>query len=395
MSTALANAYESEIQKIENDVEFLGSTALHLPLDLESATKYACRLYQRSSLQGDLKGLREAEEVIDVVAFQMHRPDDLLLLKANVCFKLHRLDGVRQIFEETPALRETAEGRKLIADLLFQEGQYAEARAAYIQAIEKDHSWDNLARFAHYLSKFEGAEAADEVYAQAEDELTCKQMRSFAWIQLQRGLLDVERGQYKEAANHYERADRAYPGYWMVKEHQAGLLAQKREYQASLKLYLDLAERLRKPEIWQNVGNLYGRLGLSEQGQSFYDRALSAFEESAGAGDVHYYHHLVEFHCSVSRNAGEAVYWARKDLALRQNYSTESALAWALHRLGEHEEAIQWINTALESGVVDAHLFSRAASIFRAARQRPLAASYHQRAHKLNPRHDAFHMHFH
>jgi tetratricopeptide (TPR) repeat protein len=206
------SAYEAELQNIEDDIRALGPDALGPPIDLQNATKYAYRLYQHASLNGDLTGFREAEHTIDTVAAQVQRPDDLLLLKANLCLKLHRNDCVRQILESRPELQDTDEGMKLRGDLLFYDGQYAEARVMYERAIEKNRSWDNLARYAHYLAKFEGADRADEVYAEAEDEVTSKQMRSFAWLELQRGVLDLERGRFEEASVHYATAERAYPG---------------------------------------------------------------------------------------------------------------------------------------------------------------------------------------
>lgn len=388
-------AYEVEIQKIEDDIKAFGPAALDSPLNLEKATTYAYRLYQRSSLNGDLTGFREAENVIDVVATQLQRPDDLLLLKANLCFKLHRTGCVRQILHDRPELRETSEGMKLEADLLFQDGQYAAARDGYMRVIEKNRSWDNLARYAHYLSKFEGAERGDAAYAEAEDELTSKQMRSFAWIQLQRGMLDLDRGSFQAAANHYDTAERAYPGYWMVEEHQAGLLAQKGDYQAAAELYARLVERVRKPELWQTLGDLYRHVHLPERAQECYQLALHVFEESAQRGEVHYYHHLVDYHCSVIKNAAEAIRWAHKDLELRNNYSTQSALAWALHLNGEHAAAAEWMTVALSSGVIDAHLLSNAVAIFRAVGQESLASLYHEQAHRLNPEHSGFHTHHH
>lgn len=395
MSTMTFTAYGAEMQKIEDDLQALSPAALNLPLDIESATKYANRLYRRASLSGDLSGLREAEQAINLVTSQVKRPDDLLLLKAHLCSKLHRSGCVRQILDQHPHLRDTGEGMKLEADLLFQEGRYAEARTAYLNAIRKDRSWDNLARFAHYLSKFEGTEHADAVYAEAEDELTSKQMRSFAWIQLQRGLLDLQSGRFQAAANHYSTADRAYPGYWMVEEHKAGLLTQQGDYQLATELYSGLAERVRKPELWQTLGDLYKHLHLPEPAEQYHKRALSAFEQSAALGEVHYYHHLVDYHCTVTDDTAEAIRWAQKDLELRNNFSTQSSLAWALYLNGQHQKAAKWMTTALESGVIDALLFSRAATIFRAVGHATTAAEYHERAHELNPAHGSFHAHHH
>ena len=393
--TALAlTAYEAEIQRIEDEIRALGPNALEPPLDPENATRYAHRLYQRASFNGDLRGLRAAERAIDLVAAQVQRPDDLLLLKASLCLKLHRTGDAQRILESHSELRDTDEVMKIEADLLFQHGRYAEAWSAFLRAIEKNRSWDNLARYAHYLCKFEGADRADEVYAEAEDELTSKQMRSFAWIQLQRGVLDLERGRFEDAGAHFTMADRAYPGYWMVEEHQAALTAARGEHRAAAELYASLTERVAKPELAQTLGDLYRHMGSPQCAQPYYDRALAAFEDSVRRGEVHYYHHLVDYHCSV-RDAVEAVRWARKDRELRDNYSTQSALAWALHLQGEYNEAVSVIEKALGSDVIDAHVFSLAAGIYDAAHLMELGHKCAHEAQRLNPRASGVHTHHH
>src|SRR3954470_20613325 len=119
MTAAAMTAYEAEIQRIEDELRALGPQSLEPPLDPENATRYAHRLYQRASFNGDLAGLREAERAIDIVAAQVQRPDDLLLLKANLCLKLHRAGDAGRILESHPELPDTDEAMKIEADVLF------------------------------------------------------------------------------------------------------------------------------------------------------------------------------------------------------------------------------------------------------------------------------------
>jgi len=363
--------YQAELQKIEDDINRLGAAALEPPIDIENATKYVYRLYQRASLNGNLKEFPIVDCAIDKLIPQLRYPDDLYLLKANIAFKLHRLDDVKRNL-----LSETDEGMKLVADLHFQEGRYSEAKAAYEKAIEKNRTWDNIARYAHFVSKLEDMERADELYLEAEDEITSKQMRSYAWIELQRGMLDLARGHLEDASAHYRRAEKAYSGYWLTDEHIAGLLAAQGRHEEAAALYEDLVQRVAKPELAQALGQLYTLMGQPDRARPYYDRALAEYMASVKRGEVHYYHHLVD----VTRN-GDAVKWARLDLELRKNFSTQAALAWALYLDGQLIEAVRRINQALSSGVIDAHLFSHAAKIYEAA------------GRYLNPRLGSFHTH--
>src|SRR5207247_139256 len=72
---------------------------------------------------------------------------DLCFVKANVDFKLHRLERVKADLELSPALRASSEGRALAADLDLEEGRYEEARSGYESLVADDRSWSALARY--------------------------------------------------------------------------------------------------------------------------------------------------------------------------------------------------------------------------------------------------------
>src|SRR5262249_31757490 len=110
-------------------------------------------------------------------------------------------------------------------------------------------------------------------------------------------------------------------------------------------------------------------------------------------GGVHYLHHLADFHAEAMIDGAKAVAWARRDLALRENVSTQAALAWALLRDGQAAEAAEWMERALASGVRDAHLFAQASAVFGAAGDPARAAQLRDLARSINPRLPRFHVH--
>src|SRR5262249_28045648 len=111
------------------------------------------------------------------------------------------------------------------ADIDVQDGQYAKGRSAYEELIESHPTWDRIARTAYVESVLGNADRADAMYASAQDLLTASNMRDYAWLELQRGLLELRRGRFEPALAHYERADRASSGYWMTQDYLAELLA--------------------------------------------------------------------------------------------------------------------------------------------------------------------------
>jgi len=385
--------FEIELERIDKELSELEDNALVPPVDSEKATRYVYRLYQRAALTGNLAELEVAASALDSAIEQLGPGPDLYFLKANLDFKLHRLADVRQDLEMAPALRRSPQGKALQADLAFQEGRYDEARKGYESLIEVDRAWDDLARLAYLKSKMGDAEAAEQLYIEAEDELTAKEMRHYAWVELQRGVLDLSRGRYDDAAAHYERADRAYSGYWLVKEHIAELLGAQGKFDEAVALYRKVIEQLPRPEFQQALGELYAFMGELEQAETWYEKALAAYLESVERGGVHYYHHLADFYMDVRENGPEAVKWARRDIELRENFSTQAALAWALYRDGQFTEALDLMNKALSSGTCDARLLFQAAMIHRAAVGNGAGNVYLQMAAELNPHHQNFHVH--
>src|SRR5207245_289868 len=107
------------------------------------------------------------------------------------------------------------------------------------------------------------------------------EMRSFAWLEVQRGYLAFAQGCYSRAHVHYKRAAAAYPGYWLVDEHIAELLGADGEYRkaaAILERILSIADRA---DLRQAIGELYELAAEPAMARRWYDSALTGYLQSA------------------------------------------------------------------------------------------------------------------
>jgi tetratricopeptide (TPR) repeat protein len=385
--------YAEELSSAELDIAGLGSRRQSDPSNLEKRVRLAYRLFHRASLTGNMAHFEAVEAAVGETIDEFGPKEDLCLLKANLDFRLHRLAEVRQDLQMCPLLSGRFEGRVLLADLDFQEGRYESARLAFEQLIAENRTWDNLARLAHWKSKLGDIDEADQLFEEAEDDLTAKKMRSYAWLELQRGILALTHGRYEDVWKHYRRADEAYPGHWHTDEHLAELMAAEGRFNQAARLFQDVIARAPKPELQQALGELYVLSGRAEEAQPWFDRALATYLESVQRGGVHYLHHLADFYTHARAEPAEAVRWARKDLQMRSNFSTQATMAWALYRNGQLSEAVEYIRLALSSGVCDAQIFSTAATLFKAAGNTAESETYGQAALLINPKHQNFHMH--
>ena len=385
--------FDVDVHRIDRAIAEIEPRTRVRPTHAEPMTRYCYLLYQRASLGGHLQAFDVASAAIERAIVDLGPAPDLYLLKANLDFTFHRLPDAKRDLITGRGLLDTPHGRALWADLDFQEGRYADAQRGYAAVIRDEPTWDNLARLAFLTWKLGDTPEADRLYLQAQDQLTAKEMRAYAWVELQRGVLDLRHGRYGAAAAHYDRADRAYSGYWLVEEHKAELLGARGRFHDAAQLYHRVIERVPRPEFQQALAELYTALGRADLAAAWSDRALAGYLEAARRGGVHYYHHLADFYSDVRPNGHEALAWARKDLALRRNFSTLSALAWAAYRAGELPEAVDALESALASGARDAHLYSHAATIYQAAGASGESARYRQAAAELNRDHGAFHVH--
>ena len=329
MGQALAG-YAAEIRLIEQDIpETGGIEALNEPADTSGLPDMFIVSIKEHPLPGIRRGSARA---IDRAIPLLAHPGDLCLLKANVAFKLHQFANVQSALRAVPSVYHSDEGRLIRADLDFQLGRYQTAKIRYCAVLKTERSWGALARLAYFCGKMGDPAGADELYEEAQDDLTAKEMRAFAWLEVQRGFLDFARGHDREAQSHYDRAEAAYPASFTSGRVRRSVRASR-------------CGRLSPPIL-----------------------------ESARRGEVHYWHHLADYYADVAKDGSQAVVWARRDLQLRVNFSTQAALAWASYRDGRFAEARDWIDRALSSGVATAHLFSQAGKIYAGGGSRSRSA---------------------
>ncbi len=229
---AAAAGYAAEMRHIDEDIAALSGAS-----DPEQATRHVYRLYQKAAISGDLAALTAVISSIDDAITFLSNPGDLYLLKAHAAFKLHKLVNVDAALRSGPSVYESDEGRLIRADLDFQHGRYQMAEDGYIEVLQRERSWGALARLAHLRGKMGDVTAADRLYEEAQDQLTAKEMRAYAWLEVQRGFLDFVHGRRGAARLHYRRADAAYPGYWLVNEHIAELLGAEGRYEEAAAIF--------------------------------------------------------------------------------------------------------------------------------------------------------------
>lgn len=293
-------------------------------------------LYTRASLTADFSDFTRAEQEIERA---LSVPaDELLLFRATLNIKLHRLAAAKGDLRRLTDLAGSSYVRLLGADIALQEGRYEEARRTYEELLAARRTWDHLARVAYLRWKTGHPAQADALYAEAQEDLTAKEMRSFAWIELQRGLLDLDLRRYEDALAHYRRAERAYSGYWLIEEHIAEVLDLLGRTDEAVGIYERIIERTRNPEYVSALASLVARRD-SGAGAALYREADELFEERFArypeAAMGHYIEHL------IGRKQGSPALLglAERNHELRPNAESKLLLAKACMKLRQEARA--------------------------------------------------------
>jgi len=385
--------YQEDFSQTLEDIALLQRRAWARPQDVSTKVRLTYRRYHLASLTGCEANYDLARESTNQLVEELGPREDLCLLKIQIEGRYHRLDLVKEALRACPSLIERPEGRSIRADIDFQEGRYGEARAALETLIDERAAWDDLARLAHWQSRIGRKDEADALLLRAEEQLSAKEMRSYAWLELERGDLALACGKRNQAGHHYQRASRAFPGYWRADAHIVKWLLEEERDEEAITLMRDVVARAPKPELQQALGEILVHAGHESEAATYFQAAEKAYLASIETGGIHYYHHLADYYGGVGGCPDEALAYARKDLAQRDNFTTQSALAWCLLNTGQIEEGITQIQRALDSGVQMASLFNIAAKLHHAAGNSEQADRLARQAKALSPCGRRFYIH--
>lgn len=323
----------AEIAAVDVAISALGADGA-----ASTAARRAALLYRKACLTGRTEAYRSADHFVDGALAEHPRWPDLWMLKATLDLHFHRFADALRHLDALPGLASTPEALVLAGDVELHVGHRAAARLAFQAAANADPRPGHLVRLAACEEVAGRPEAADALFAEAEDGLTAKEMRTFAWLQLRRGSAACVRGDHAAAERFYARADAAYSGYWLVRVHQADLAAAEGETARAATLYEDLARSVGRPEFDHRLGDVLAATDPA-RARASHERALAGYRASIARGEVHELHRAAVLYLDVCGDAASATECALADLALRRSPVALRTAARCLAAAGRTEEA--------------------------------------------------------
>lgn len=339
----------------------------------------------QAQLTGDYTGYKAAAESL-AQAFALASGGGPFFARAKYNFTLHRLGLVEADLKR--AEKENDPDRTAIlglrADVAFYRGHYDQALAGYRAAIERSEDVSGLVRLAVCHARMGHASEAHALIDRAEAIYHGDSPHPRAWLALQHGLIELDRGRYDTALAHYHHALRELPGWWLAREHIAEIHALQGDAETALREYGEIVEETNSPEFMDAMAKLLGERGDHAAAQNWISRARQLYDARLATLPEATYGHGLD-HFLLFGTPEEALELARKNHALRPNGESAIKLAHALLRAGKVSEAVPLMRAALLSGWNTAELHMAAAQVFAAAGLAAESAEQAARAMQMNP----------
>lgn len=305
----------------------------------------------RARLRGGLHDYIQAEAAMQSAFERAPEGGGPWFEEAQLAFTLHRLDEAEAALDEVESAvlvddptRAAALG--LRGDIALQRGDMSTAWQALQAAEELDPTSRSLARLALWHWRSGELDIADDHFARAAQRYHGVDPAARAWFELQRGLIDLDRGELDAAFDHYIDANDRLSGYYLIEEHVAEVLVGQGRLAEALFVYEDIVQRTGAPEFMDALAELHASVGDLERSEAWQQRAKAAYTEQLDLLPDAAVGHALDHYLTFGP-VETALDLAQANFDARPHPHAEAALALALAQAQRSDEARSHIESAL------------------------------------------------
>ena len=271
----------------------------------------------------------------------------------------------------------------VIGDAQVELGQYDAALETFQTMVDLRPDLSSYSR-ASYIRELHGdVEGAIDAMQRAV-QAGGPNAENTNWTRVQLGNLYFNSGKLAEAEAQYNQALALYPGYIHAIAGLARVHAARGEYDEAIKLYIDATNRIPLPEYVIALGDVYEAAGRNQEAHQQFD-LVRVMERLYAANGVDTDLEMALFNADHDQNLNETLALARKAYATRPSIHGADALAWALYKTGNYQEAQKYSDQALQLGTKDALKLFHAGMIALKLGNHDKARQYLEQALAINP----------
>jgi tetratricopeptide (TPR) repeat protein len=384
-----ARAFEDALADIDTEATAVRARAQAQPKSWMVLEKLANLHLRRARLSGSYDDYAAAQDALKQAFERAHEGTGPVLTRASLDFTLHRLDPIEAdlaTYEKLPVidLATRAHIAGIRGDVAFQRGQYERARELFDAALALDRKPPLLSKLAQWHWRVGEFDEAEQLYLEAYGLMLEKALESRAWVHLQLGLMDLERGRYDDAFAHYRDGTQILGGWWLLDEHIAEIAALKGMDAFALELYDDIIERTGKGEFLDAKAGLLARAGDQAGAQAAIEQATKVFEAELLRFPEASYGHALDHYLEFGPPE-RALELATANYQLRPGVPAMISLAEARLGVEDVAGAREIIDQALATSWVSAELSWVASQIHARQGDTERAATLRAEAEALHP----------
>jgi tetratricopeptide (TPR) repeat protein len=381
--------FEAELRILDREREGFEKLLAKTPTNRLNHERVASIFMQRARLSGSYEDYAKAEAAIER-AFDPTPGGTTYMVRAKLHYTLHRLPEARVDFEAAKPLTmkspdAVASIEAFEANLALQAGDDAKASTHFDASLEAKRTTANLSSVAVYHWKTGDFEKAEELFREALKGYHAKAMEPRAWIHLNLGLLDLDRGRYDDALAHYREAESFLKGYWLIDEHIAEILTLQGKVDEAKTLYLDIIGRTNNPEFMDAMAGIAFEAGEEDKGREWVAKARKRYEEQMEKYPEAAYGHALGHYIEFGEDPAFVLELAQKNYDLRPNLEAAIMLAQAHLKAGDAKAAERALGKTLKSKFKSAELYAVAAEIQQSLGREKKAKGLIAQAQAIDP----------
>lgn len=275
----------------------------------------------------------------------------------------------------------------VLGDAYIELGMYEDAEKAYLTASMIVPDFFSGCRVAQIRDLRGDTEGAIELMNNSIQLGSGQGLpaENIAWAKVMLGSFYFKKGDLEKAARSYEEALQSYNNHYLAMEHLAEVYTAKGNYEKAAALYEKALELNPKPHYYLKLGEVYGKLGMTEKSKESYTKAEARYKEYAESGIRGHSRELVLFYADHNTNLDKALELAKRDSEDTEDIYAYDTLAWAYYKTGNLDKAMDAMNKSLRLGTKDALLYYHAGVICHKLGKKDEARKYFDLVLGTNP----------
>jgi pentatricopeptide repeat protein len=354
------------------------------PDDVEAYAQLGLGLLQQVRETGDMSLYTRAGDAFAAALQRDPLQVDALMGQGVLALALHDFQGAVEWAEQAQAVNPfRAAILGIMVDGYVEQGRYDEAVTTLQKMVDLRPDLQSYSRIS-YLRELHGDVDGAIEAMQAATTSAAPNTEDWRWTMTQLGNLYFNRGDLTSAATIYQKVLAVRADYPYALEGMARVAAAQGEVATAVTQLHALSERLPLPQFVIALGELYEAQGEMAKAQEQYDlvAVMQALNAAAGMNvDLE----MALFNANHGTDHAAVVEQARVAYTDRPTIYGADALAWALYKQGDYDEAWTYSQEARRLNTQDATLYFHAGMIAAARGDTAGAQQLLEQALAINP----------